>query len=177
MKTRSLAALVLLVAFASSCVSVPYQSGQIYIQPAPVNGRPAPDFAVSSPDLEGLTKLSDLRGQVVLVNFWASWCGFCRREMPIFESAHQDFKDQGLLILGVNVGEDWNKVETFRREVPFSFPITLDQNSEIFKSYWGVGIPMSFVVDRNGFVIYAFRGEMTEEHLKEVLRQAGFTNP
>ena len=177
MRLRVVLPVILMAVLASACISVPYESDQIRIAPAPLPGRPAPDFAVDSPDLEGLTALSDLRGQVVLVNFWATWCDFCRDEMPALEKVYQDYKDQGFLILGVNVGENWSKVETFRQEVDFSFPITMDSGSEIFKSYWGRGIPNSFIIDQNGFIVYVHYGEINEEQLVKVLKEIGFETP
>lgn len=180
MKLRRIFPFVLLTltaVFSSSCGAAPYERGQARIAPAPIPGRPAPDFTIDSPSLPGVGKLSDLKGQVVLVNFWASWCGFCRREMPALENVYQNYKDQDFLVLGVNVGEDWGKVEEFRREVPFSFPITRDPNSEIYNSYWGTGIPRTVIIDENGFVLYVYPGEITEALLDKILEAMGFSKP
>jgi len=178
MKKRLVFTLILILAFfASSCASAAYERGQIRIEAAPIPGRPAPDFTISSPSLPGVEKLSDLRGKVVLVNFWATWCSFCRREMPALDNIYQNYKDQGFLVLGVDVGEDWDKVEAFRREIPFSFPITQDPDSEIYHSYWGIGIPLTLIVDRNGFVVFVNPGEITEGQINRILEGMGFSKP
>ncbi|OGC60084.1 hypothetical protein A2890_01220 [candidate division WWE3 bacterium RIFCSPLOWO2_01_FULL_53_14] len=174
---RGLLFSAVLASFVASCVSVPYEEGQIRIQPAPLPGRPAPDFAIDSPDLPGVEKLSDLRGQVVLVNFWASWCVFCQRELPALESIYQSYRDQGFVVVGVNVEEGWDEVEAFREEFPFSFPITLDSDAQTFRAYWGTGIPGTFIIDRNGFVVFVRLGEIDEETIVAVLTEMGFKNP
>lgn len=178
MKPKFLLSLSLLVFLVASCASnPPVDVDKILIEPAPLVGRPAPDFAIDSPDLEGVTRLFDLRGQVVFVNFWASWCGPCRREMSVLEKAYQDYKDQGFLILGVNKGETWYEVTTFRQEISFTFPITLDLNAEIFQSYWGRGIPNSFIIDQNGFVIRIHYGEITEDQVDKIFGAIDFSKP
>lgn len=177
MRPRVVLSIILMAVLASACVSVPYESGQIHIKPAPLVGRPAPDFAVDSPDLEGATALSDLRGQVVLVNFWATWCEFCRTEMPALEKIYQDYKDQGFLVLGVNEEETWDEIETFRQDVPFTFPIMLDPDAEIYRAYWGRFYPSSFIIDREGFIVYVRIGVLTEDMIVEVLEAMDFETP
>lgn len=167
-----------ILAFFTSCVSQPQAADEeAQIAPAPVVGRPAPDFAIESKDLPGVSKLSDLRGRVVLINFWASWCGYCRREMPALETVYQKYQDQGFLVLGVNVEETPAQVEEFRREVGFTFPVTMDWEGKIFDQYWGKGIPTSVFLDQRGTIFYIAPGEMTQEQMEQILKEMGVGGP
>lgn len=166
MKRLFLGALVALVSVAC------FPSGQTsepVIAPAPVVGRPAPDFAVTGVDR--VNKLSDLRGKVVIVNFWASWCPYCVKEMPALERVYQKYRDQGLVVLGVDVKESPEVVETFRRKYALTFPTTIDKDGEIFKKYLGTAIPISVFIDRRGFIVHISFGEMKQEQIEEILQQ------
>ena len=121
---------------------------------------PAP--ALELPDEEGTKtwRLSQLRGKVVLVNFWATWCPPCRKELPSMERLWRQLGDQGLVVLGVNVGEDANVVYAFNQglETPLSFPLLLDENAAVAKSWPVRGLPTTYVVDKQGRLAYGAVG-------------------
>jgi peroxiredoxin len=97
-----------------------------------------------------MVSLADLRGRVVLLTFWASWCQECRPEMPAFEQLHRDFTAQGLTVLGVNVREGKRALPSYARELDLTFPLVLDSNGEIRNSYGVIGLPTTFLIGRDG---------------------------
>src|SRR5450631_401308 len=104
-------------------------------------------------DLNGKAwTLKDLRGKVVLVNFWATWCPPCRKEMPDMEALHQEFKEQGLVILAIS-DEESDKVRPFITEHKFSYPILLDPGRKVNDLFEVEGIPKSFLYDHNGHLL------------------------
>lgn len=116
-------------------------------------GSPAPDFTLEN--MQGETvNLSQLRGKVVIVNFWATWCPPCRQEMPSMEVLHQTFKDDDLVLLAVNVEKSGRKaVAKFLQDSPYSFPILLDDKQQVQNLYSVFQYPASFIVDRNGIIV------------------------
>ena len=120
----------------------------------PVPDRPAaPDFAL--PDLNGkLQRLSSYRGQIVLVNFWATWCPPCRREMPSLERAWQQLQHDGVVILAVDVGEDADTVFTFTADYRVTFPLLLDKDSAVAQRWPMRGLPTTYVIDPQGRIAY-----------------------
>lgn len=142
------------------------------LPPLPRVGHPAPDFTLS--DLDGeQVNLSDLRGQVVVVNFWATWCMPCRVEMPEFEIVYNKWKDQGVVILGVNVFEDPSRVSSAAEEMGITFPILLDGEGQVAQSYELLGYPTTFLIDRDGIIkgiqIGQISGSALETGIKRVL--------
>ncbi len=123
------------------------------VQPRGLVGQAAPDFALR--DMQGReVKLSQFKGQVVLLNFWASWCPPCREEMPSMETLYRDKREKGLVILAVNVEENGRQaVSEFLRRTPYSFPILLDDQNIAQRSYGVFRFPESFIIDRNGMVV------------------------
>ena len=97
-----------------------------------------------------MVSLADLRGRVVLLTFWASWCQECRPEMPAFEQIHRDFTAQGLTVLGVNVREGTGAIQRYARELGLTFPLVLDSDGETRKSYGVIGLPTTFLIGRDG---------------------------
>ena len=125
-------------------------AGQI---PAPQAGFLAPDFELKT--LKGDTiKLSDLRGQAVLVNLWATWCPPCRAEMKTLEKVQNDYKDRGFSILAVNMTsqDDPNAVAPFVEEQGLTYPILLDEAGQVAKAYQMKSLPSSFFIDRDGII-------------------------
>ncbi len=120
----------------------------------------APPLAL--PDEEGKKtwRLSELRGKVVLVNFWATWCPPCRKELPSMERLWRQFKDQGLVVLGVNVAEDGNAVFAFSNglETPLTFPLLLDEDGTVTQSWPVQGLPTTFLVDKQGRIAFGAIG-------------------
>lgn len=120
---------------------------------------PAPDFTLKSGSGENI-KLSELRGQVVLINFWASWCGPCRKEMPLLDQLYQQYKPLGFTVLGVNVEEDPAQARTLLGKVPVSFPVLFDGTNAVSKQYDVIAMPTTVIVDRNGNMRYLHKGYM-----------------
>ena len=123
-------------------------SGQI---PAPQQGFLAPDFELKTTTGETL-KLSDLRGQAVLVNLWATWCPPCRAEMKSIEKVYSEYKDQGLVVLAVNMTyqDDPTKIAPFVTEQGLTFPILLDETGAMGHAYQLRSLPSSYFIDRAG---------------------------
>lgn len=119
---------------------------------------PAPGFSL--PTRGGQTlKLADLRGQVVMINFWATWCGPCRQEMPLLEKIHKKYKPLGFTMLGVNVEPDPKAAEAWlAKEMPVTFPIAFDTDSQVSKLYKVAGMPSTVIVDRKGNVRVIHKG-------------------
>ena len=114
-------------------------------------GQPAPGF--TGQDLEGnAISLSDFKGQVVVVNFWATWCGPCRNEIPHLEALYQRYKSKGVAVIGVNAESDLAAVKQFAA-ASISYPVVLNSASQ-FQAYGVQGIPCTYYVDREGFVRY-----------------------
>jgi len=124
-------------------------------------------------DLDGtLWTLKDLHGKVVLVNFWATWCPPCRKEMPDLQTLYTRFKDQGLVILAIS-DEDAGKVKPFVAERNVTYPILLDPGRKVNGLFQVEGIPKSFVYDRNGRLAAQAIDMRTEKQFLEMLAQAG----
>ena len=124
-------------------------------------------------DLAGKTwTFSDLRGKVVVVNFWATWCPPCRKEMPDLEALFEKFAPQGLVILGIS-DEKKEKVEPFIRERKLTFPILLDPGRKVNEMFVVEGIPKSFVYDREGKLVAQSIDMRTRGQFLEMLAQAG----
>jgi peroxiredoxin len=122
-----------------------------------VVGKPAIDFTLKTTTGKNL-RLAELRGEVVLVNFWATWCGPCRQEMPLLEKLHQKYKDLGFVMLGINVEADTSGMEKYLKDVPVSFPILNDGTNSVAKMYGVDGMPNTVIIDRNGVVRHVHRG-------------------
>jgi peroxiredoxin len=118
---------------------------------------PAPDFSLSTRD-GGQVTLAELEGQVVMLNFWATWCGPCRQEMPHLESLYQRYSDLGFTLLGVNVEEDSSGADKFLSETPVTFPILFDPKSEVSKKYDVIAMPSTVLIDRTGNMRFIHHG-------------------
>ncbi len=133
--------------------------------------REHPDFALK--DLSGKTwTFADLRGKVVLVNFWATWCAPCRKEMPDLENLYGRFRSQGLVVLGIS-DEEAAKVEPFIRERKVSFPVLLDPGRKVNDLFVVQGIPKTFVYDRQGQLVAQSIDMRTQKQFLEMLGKAG----
>ena len=121
------------------------------------NPVPAPDFALPARD-GGEVRLSELRGQVVMINFWATWCGPCRQEMPLLEQLQVKYEPLGFTLLGVNVEPDSAAAVAWLKGVPVTFPILFDTRNAVADSFGVQGMPSSVFVDREGRVRYVHRG-------------------
>lgn len=109
----------------------------------------APDFEL--PDENGKPhRLSDYRGRVVVLNFWATWCPPCREEMPSMERARKAVANDGIVLLAVNVGEDADTIFSFTASYPVGFPLLMDRHEKVIKQYPVIGLPTTFVIDPDG---------------------------
>jgi len=118
---------------------------------------PAPDFELSDRNGQPV-RLSELRGKVVLINFWATWCGPCRKEMPLLEAIHRRYEKLGLTLLGVNVEEDLSDAEEFLRQTPVSFPILTDPENRVSRLFDVAAMPSTVIVDRAGRLRHLHHG-------------------
>jgi thiol-disulfide isomerase/thioredoxin len=118
---------------------------------SPVVGQPAPNFALQEIDGK-VTRLSDLRGEVVLVNFWATWCVPCRQEMPAIEQVYSEQRNQGFTVLEINEQEAPDAIRAFANQMGALPPVLLDRDGAVMRQYRLQGLPDSFIVDRQGVV-------------------------
>ena len=118
----------------------------------------APDFVL--PDMNGqVVRLSQLRGKVVLLNVWATWCPPCRKEMPTMEVLHQKMKDADFVMLAASQDVDGkNVVEPYLQERGLTFPVLLDVNGEVGRQYGATGYPETFIIDRQGIIVHRHIG-------------------
>ncbi len=124
---------------------------------AAATGEPAPDFTL--PDGAGNTvSLHDLQGQVVLINFWASWCGPCREEMPLLDQLSAKYGPLGFTLLGINVEEERELADRFLGGTPVSFPILYDRENGVSKLYDVIAMPTTVLVDRQGVIRFVHHG-------------------
>jgi peroxiredoxin len=108
-----------------------------------------PAFTARTP--EGQTvSLADLRGKVLLLNFWASWCLECRPEMPLFEQLHREFAAQGLSVVAINAREGTVAIRNYAKELDLKFPLLVDSNGEVGRAYGVIGLPTTFLIGRDG---------------------------
>jgi len=122
-----------------------------------LEGRSAPDFALKSSTGENL-RLSEYRGEVVMVNFWATWCGPCRQEMPLLDELYQRYERVGFNLLGVNIDDDSRKAMKMIEELGVNFPVLFDSRKEVSKLYEVEAMPVTVLIDREGNVRYVHHG-------------------
>ena len=120
-------------------------------------GRPAPDFALKSSSGENL-RLSEYRGDVVMINFWATWCGPCRQEMPLLDELYSRYERVGFNLLGVNIDDDSSRAMAMINELGVSFPVLFDSRKEVSKMYNVDAMPVTVIVDREGNVRHVHQG-------------------
>ena len=122
-------------------------------------------------------KLSELRGGVVMINFWASWCGPCRKEMPLLEKIHKKYKKLGFTLLGVNVEQDTRAAKRYLKDVKVSFPILFDPANKTSKLYNVSAMPTTVLIDRNGIKRFLHKGYKPgyendyKKQIKKLLRE------
>jgi len=120
-------------------------------------GQPAPDFVLKSASGENL-RLSEFRGDVVMINFWATWCGPCRQEMPLLDEMYTRYQRVGFSLLGVNIDDDSRKALKMISELGVSFPVLFDVSKEVSKLYKVNAMPVTILVDRDGIVRHVHQG-------------------
>ncbi len=141
-------------------------------RPMAENARPAPDFVLHTPD-GGQVRLSELRGRVVLLNFWATWCSPCKAEMPDLDALHREYgQPRNFTVLGVDVEEGQTEVETFLSQIRVSFPLVLDADGTVTSDrYYVRGMPTSMIVDREGNIRDTWTGRITKEAMVARLKR------
>lgn len=144
---RGLALLVLLVPLSNPALSETADRERAPL--VAMDNRPAPDFALKNLDGETVT-LRQYRGRVVVVNFWATWCPPCRAEMPSMQRAWEVYKDKGIVLLGVDIGETDDRVFQFMADLGLDFPVVLDTDSKVTNAWPVKGLPTTVVVDPKG---------------------------
>ncbi len=163
--------LLLFLVLASSvggCIASPAVPSPILESNNEANGdalQPAPDFVLQT--LGGTEiRLSDYRGQVVMLNFWASWCPPCKAEMADINTYYETHRDEGFAVIGINIKERADAVERFVESQHLSFPVVLDSDGSVADTYGVVGLPTSFFVSREGKIVGYWSGELTSEMLE-----------
>ena len=126
---------------------------------------PAPNFTLQDMDAKKYS-LKDYRGKVVLLNFWATWCPPCRREMPSLERLHQKFKGRDFAVLALNQMEDGDRVFTFTGDlgIDLSFPVVFDKDSSVARAYGVQGLPTTYLIDKKGNIRFRAIGGREFDH-------------
>lgn len=134
-------------------------------------GQVAPDFVLKSATGENL-RLSEYRGDVVMINFWATWCGPCRQEMPLLNELFNRYQRVGFHLLGVNIDDDSRRAMQMVEDLGVSFPVLFDETKEVSKLYQVEAMPVTVIVDREGVVRYVHHGYKPgyEEHYLTEIR-------
>jgi cytochrome c biogenesis protein CcmG, thiol:disulfide interchange protein DsbE len=151
----------------------PENSQTIYAIPVKVE-YPAPELSVKTLS-EAPVSLEDMRGQVVLLNNWATWCPPCREEMPELEAFYKAYKDNGFTLVAINAGETRAEVSEFVDRYGLTFPIWLDQSNAALGAFRNMRLPNSYLIDKDGVVRLAWTGaisfEMLEKHITPYLEE------
>jgi thiol-disulfide isomerase/thioredoxin len=138
---------------------------------APEVGLPAPEIQLAQLDGTPL-RLSDLKGKAVLVNFWATWCGPCRVEMPMLQQAYERHPDE-LVVLGVNAAEPEATVRKNIDELGITFNILLDPESQAVRDYHISGFPTTYLIDKEGMIKVEHIGQLSQAELDDYLNRVG----
>jgi len=138
---------------------------------SPMLGRPAPPFSLTLFDGRTL-RLEDLRGQVIFLNFWASWCPPCRAEAPALEATWRRLRDQGVMFLGINTQDEEERARAFIAEFGLSFPNGRDPGGRVAIDYGVWGLPEAYVIDREGRITYKHVGALGRGVLTAKIEEA-----
>jgi peroxiredoxin len=146
MKIKNLTLGLLITVFAATSLASSGLEGQV-----------APDFALKSSTGENL-RLSEYRGDVVMINFWATWCGPCRQEMPLLDELYTRYERVGFSLLGVNIDDDSRRAMQMIEDLGVSFPVLFDSRKEVSELYEVEAMPVTVLVDREGNVRHVHHG-------------------
>jgi peroxiredoxin len=137
----------------------------------------APAFTLMSSD-GGRRSISDFKGKIILLNFWATWCPNCREEMPSLEKLWEKYRSKDLVVIAVSVGRNSGEIRSFAREQGLTFPILLDQEGAVRKEYEITALPMTYLIGRDGKIsgrLYGSRdwaGKKADSLMEFLLQQA-----
>lgn len=133
-------------------------------------GEKAPNFILT--DLQGNKhKLSDYKGQGVFLNFWGTWCKPCATEMPYINNQYLQYKEKGVQVLAVNVGESKIAVSKFAESHQLDFPIVIDKDGQVQVAYGIDPLPATFLIDKNGIVVKYYTGQLSENTVRDLMNQ------
>ena len=142
----------------------------------PKIGAAAPDFALKSSSGKNL-KLSEHRGEVVMINFWATWCGPCRQELPLLNRLHEQYRKTGFTLLGVNIDDRQDAAQDMAKKLGITFPVLFDTDKRVSRLYDVNAMPSTVLIDRDGKVRYIHLGYRAgyetsyESQIRELLKQ------
>ena len=165
------------LALLSLAATLPLALGTAPVASAKVaQNAPAPAFSLNAVGGQKVS-LSQYKGQVVMINFWATWCGPCRQEMPLLDAMYKKYKKMGFTLIGVNVEPDSKAAEAFLKTMPVTFPVAFDPDSSISKLYSVQGMPSSIIIDRKGNARVIHRGyrpgdeNVYLDHIRKLIKE------
>lgn len=141
-----------------------------------LSGQQAPDFALKNAAGENV-RLTDLRGDVVMINFWATWCGPCRQEMPLLDEMHARYSRVGFSLLGVNIDDDPKRAIDMIDSLGVSFPVVFDSDKSVSEQYDVSAMPVTILLDREGVVRHVHYGykpgyeDIYVQQIRELIRE------
>lgn len=160
----------ILIIMAAAILYVVYSSLTMDKEKTLKVGNSAPNFSLV--DLNGNKHvLDDYKGQGVFLNFWGTWCKPCEYEMPYMQNQYEAFKDKGVQVLAINVGESKFAVEKFAQRHNLKFPILIDKDSQVQQDYLVNPLPVTFLIDKNGKVVDSTTGSLTEETIQKMMEK------
>ena len=157
------------------CLTLIFTTTITYATSEKTSGK-APNFTLKSRSGKNI-KLSELRGEVVMLNFWASWCGPCRQEMPLLEKIHKKYKRLGFTLLGINVEENATDAKNYLKDVKVTFPVLFDRTQKTSELYNVSAMPTTILIDRNGNKRFIHKGYKPgyendyKKQIKKLLRE------
>ncbi|MFI5247938.1 MAG: peroxiredoxin family protein [Nitrospirales bacterium] len=169
MKSRSMKTVQVVIVLLVALVGLPALNGWSMGSRVPTVGSQAEDFRLT--DLDGKSQsLSQYRGKIVLVNFWATWCKPCTTEMPAMQSSFDKLRDKGFVVLAINELEDDAKVREHIKQYGHTFPVLMDRDNKVANQFGVYGLPVSVFIDQEGRVQeYIKGGLLTEQKIDDVL--------
>ncbi len=133
-------------------------------------GKKAPNFTLKTAD-GSVIELRKLKGKVVVVNFWATWCGPCRAEIPALSDVYERYKSKGLEIVGISVDEEgWKEVSSFTRRYAIPYPIVIDNGNALRAFGNFTAIPMTFIIDKEGNIVDRHLGSLSKEAFENMIK-------
>lgn len=133
-------------------------------------GDPASEFELT--DLNGrLVNLKNYKGKKVILNFWATWCPPCVKEMPLLQEAYNKEKNKGVEFIGINYNESYERINKFISDHRITFTILIDNDLKISMDYGVIGLPLTFFIDQNGIIKERYKGELTKELIEDRLNK------